>query len=203
MHILYICALFALPIWNSPESQTPAGHAECRLQCDASFALINQQTEPIPTNPTVFKKSPYAKLLIKSKINASACYIDIKKWSHGKPESNESEFVFQFKAAPIQAMMLCETNTAPLPVLRDAVLGNVQKIVPDIQITHQEYRSVNGQNVLQLEMTGTVQSYPIVYWGYLASGSTGATTWLAYGTQELIAQHKSDVETLMNGLVKQ
>lgn len=200
MQFLYLFALAALPFWNTSDSDRHVGN---QTPPDREWADIGQQTEPIPTNPTVFKKSNDAKQLIKSKVNASACYYDSKKWSFSKHENKDSEFVFQLKSAPVQAMMLCEKSTVPLLIHRDAVFANIQKIVPDARVTHQEYRNVNGQNVLQIEITATVGAYPCVYWGYLVSSSAGSTTWLAFGTQELVSQNKADIETLMNGLVKQ
>lgn len=200
MQFLYLIALTALPYWNTSACNLHVGNHN---RSDSDWVNIGQQTEPIPTNPTVFKKSNDAKQLIKSKVNASACYYDSKKWSFSKHENKDSEFVFQLKSARVKAMMLCEKSTAPLLIHRDAVFANIKKVVPDAQLIYQEYRNVNGQNVLQIEITGTVGAYPCMYWGYLVSGAAGSTTWLAFGTQELVSQNKVDIETLMNGLVKQ
>lgn len=200
MNLFYFFALTTLSLGNTTELART--HKFC-WQNTAVNNVLDIQAEPIPTNSKVFKKSEDAKQYLKSKVNAAACYVDIKKWTYTKSEKHEAEFVFNLKTAPIQALMLCEKNAAPLLIVRDAVVSNIQKIVPDAKITHQEYRTVNGQSVIQIELIGTVQSVQCMYWGYISNASTGSTTWLGFGTYELMNQHKAEVETLLNGLVKQ
>jgi hypothetical protein len=204
MHILYLCSLLALPLLFDPSAE---GHSYPSIPSVTTSAAPNQtglQSQPIPNNPKPFKRSTNAQLLLKSKTNASACYIDIKKWSHSKPENHPSaEFVFQFKTAPIQALLICEKQPTPLLIFRDSVIVNARSVVSDLIVSYEEYRTVNGQQVLLLEMSGNLDHYPITYWGYLASNSSGCTQWLAFGTTPVMTENKSDIESLMNGLVKQ
>jgi hypothetical protein len=165
---------------------------------------IDETTESITTNPFPFKKSIEAKFFLKSKVNDSAFYIDTKKWQHAAATNNaDAEYEFTLKGGDLYAMAITERISIPLTVLKNAVVTNARAAAPDIRVVHEEFRTVNNQTVLQMEMTGSIDGLEITYFGYFLSTSAGTTQWLVYTGSNLMNEYRKEIETLLNGITVQ
>jgi len=165
---------------------------------------IDETTVAITTNPFPFKKSIDAKFFLKSKVNDSAFYIDTKKWQHAAATNNaDAEYEFTLKGGDLYAMAITERISIPLTVLKNAVLTNARAAAPDIRVVHEEFRIVNNQTVLQMEMTGSIDGLEITYFGYFLSTSAGTTQWLVYTGSNLMNEYRKEIETLLNGITVQ
>ena len=165
---------------------------------------IDETTVTITTNPFPFKKSIDANYLLKSKVNDSAFYIDTKKWRHAAATNNVyAEYEFTLMAGDLYAMAITERISIPLTVLKNAVVTNARAAAPDIRVVHEEFRIVNNQTVLQMEMTGTIDGTEITYFGYFLSTSAGTTQWLVYTGANLMNEYRKEIETLLNGITVQ
>jgi hypothetical protein len=159
---------------------------------------------PIVTNSTAFKKNTESTFLLKSKVNESAFYLDTKKWSYTKGVNNpDAEYEFQLKGGDLYAMAITERISIPLTVLRKAALTNARAAAPNVKIIKEEYRSVNGINVLMLEMNGTLEGIDFTYLGYYTSSASGSTQWIVYTSSQLVQEYRTEIESLLNGLSKQ
>jgi hypothetical protein len=177
------------------------------LYDDGTWNYENEEEiidSPIPSNPTKFKKNSEAKFLIKSKINDSGFYIDTKKWQHNAGTNNaDAEYEFQLKGGDLYALAITERISIPLSVLKTAVLTNARAASPGVKIIHEEFRIVNDQTILQLEMQGNIDGIDFTYYGYFMSTSKGSTQWLVYTSTALINEYRSEIDNLLNGLVQQ
>ena len=165
---------------------------------------VEEMSEAIATNPIPFKKSIDAKFFLKSKVNDSAFYIDTKKWQHAAATSNaDAEYEFTLKGGDLYAMAITERISIPLTVLKNAVVTNARAAAPDIRVIHEEFRMVNNQTVLQMEMSGSIDGLEITYYGYFLSTSAGTTQWLVYTGSNLMNEYRAEIESLLNGLTVQ
>ena len=164
---------------------------------------LNKQVEVV-VNPTPFTKSAEATFQLKSKKNMFSFWLNPKKWEVKSKLTNEAaEFQLQWKGGDIYVMILNEKIEIPLESLKDVALENARSVAPDIQITKEEYRTVNGKKILLLQMTGTIQKIKFTYYSYYYSDSKGTTQFITYSSDQIMKERINEVEILLNGLVVQ
>lgn len=79
---------------------------------------------------------------------------------------------------------------------------NGRESAPDLKVIQEEYRMVNGQKVLFLQLNGTLQGIKFTYYGYYYSNSSGTVQFITYTSQSLLEAYKEDCEKILNGFVK-
>ncbi len=156
----------------------------------------------IETNNFRFMRSPESTFLVESKILNVGVYINPEKWSFKKGETNgNSEYDFQLVEQDAYAMAITERIEVPLVTLKGLALENAQIVAPDTKIVDEEYRTINGIKMLYLQMDGTLKGIPFTYFGYYYSNKKGTVQLICYTSQSLVAEYKSSLFELLNGLV--
>lgn len=201
-----IILLFATTGYASQNAVTDTGK-EVILKDDGTWkysANAKNVTATIKSNKTVFKKSKEASFLLKSVKNSSAFWINSNKWSFKKATDNaEAEYQFQLKGQDLYGMAITEGIEISLESLTDLALVNAQNADPNARVVKKEYRNVNGNKVIYMEMNAVIQSIDFTYLGYYYSDASGSTQLLTYTATNLIKKYKSDINELLNGLVTQ
>ena len=105
------------------------------------------------------------------------------------------------KGEDLYAMIITEKFEIPISTLKDVALENGRDVSPDLKIVKEEYRNVNGLDLLLMQMDGTIQGIKFSYYGYYYSNESGTVQFLTYTSQNLLAEYKSDIEDLLNGLL--
>lgn len=158
----------------------------------------------IPTNDKLFEKPSNATFLLKSTKNNSAIWIDAKKWSFTKSAAGEnSEYEFELKGTDLYGMALNESIPMPLEALANIAFDNALAAAPDAKIISKEYRVVNGQKIIYMQMDGTMEGVPFTYRGYYFSNDKGATQFITYTATSLVEKYAMDIEEFLNGLTSQ
>jgi len=158
--------------------------------------------EEIKTNPKPFSKSSNASFLVKSKIVDMGIYVDPKKWNFGKPDDHEdAEFEFSSRTKDAYGMLITERIEIPLEGLKSIALENARSVAPDIRVVKEEYRKVNGVQVLMMQMNGTIMGVKFTYYSYYYSYSGGTIQFITYTSQNLLEEYLPDLEELLNGFV--
>ena len=85
--------------------------------------------------------------------------------------------------------------------IQNAALENAKSVAPDIRISKQEYRKVNNNLVLLLQMDGTIQGIKFSYYGYYTSSANGTIQLLTYTSSNLLNEYRKDFEDFLNGCV--
>lgn len=98
-------------------------------------------------------------------------------------------------------MLIAEKIEIPIESLRSIAIDNAREAAPDVRVTNEEYRIVNGVQVLMMQMKGTIQGIRFVYYGYYHSGPEGSVQLISYTADALFEQYKAEMETLLNGYV--
>ncbi|MBK9982920.1 MAG: hypothetical protein IPP15_10955 [Saprospiraceae bacterium] len=175
------------------------------LYNDGTWTYVNKDsinTNEITTNSEKYSRSDKSSFLLKSTRLGVGCYMDPKKWTFKKGEDNEpAEYEINDIENGLYGMMITEKLDLPLESLANIALDNARDAAPDVKIIKKEYRYVNGLKVLMMRMTGTIQNIKFSYYGYYYSTSGGATQFLVYSSEEIVDQHISDIEELLNGFV--
>jgi len=165
----------------------------------------NNKNKPdtIKTNPAKFSKSPAATFLVKSEKTNTGIFIDPDKWTFKPHLENETspEYRFNFKSDDCFALLITEKTPFNLEIFPEIALKNAQKAAIDARITNQEYRLVNGNKVLFLEMSATIQGIKFKYVGYYFSNEKGSIQLLTYTSEATYKDTFSELETFLNGFV--
>jgi hypothetical protein len=126
-----------------------------------------------------------------------------KSWSFTKGTDNDAfEFQFQKKGGDLYAMLISEKIQIPIETLKGIAIENAKGAAPDIKLTKEEYRNINGIQVLMLQMSGTIQGMRFTYYGYYYSNSNGTIQLLAYTGENLFNDYQNDIELFLNGFVE-
>jgi len=159
--------------------------------------------DEIPVNDKKFVKDESSTFLVKSKKLNIGIWIDPKKWLFSKgTDSDAHEFQFDMKGEDLYGMIVSEKVQIPIETLKGIALENARGVAPDIRIVREEYRNVNGLDVLMMQMDGTIQGMKFVYYGYYYSNEEGTIQFLTYTGKNLFDEYKEEIEIFLNGLTE-
>ncbi len=179
---------------------------EVVLHSNGTYSYVNEEDAAavnIPVNPENFSKSSNASFLLKSKKMNVGFYLDPKLWSFGESRDNpDAEYEVVLKGEDLYAVIITEKIEVPLETLKSVALDNARQIAPDIKVVQQEYRTVNGQKVLYLQLDGTMDGMKISYSGYFYSDASGTVQFITFTSQNLVEEYREMSQQLINGLVK-
>ncbi|WP_299208937.1 hypothetical protein [uncultured Dokdonia sp.] len=157
----------------------------------------------VTVNPKRFVKDEDATFLLKSTKVDIGVWIDPTEWSFQKSQDNpEAEYELQLKGEDLYGMIIAEKLEIPIENLKDIALENGREAAPDLYVVQEEYRIVNGQKVLFLQLNGTLQGIKFTYYGYYYSSPSGTVQFITYTSQGLLSSYIDDCEKILNGFVK-
>lgn len=125
-------------------------------------------------------------------------WIDPKKWKFKKGDA-DAEFMLQLQGQDLYAMIITEKIEIPLESLQQIAFDNALKGAPDLVVVKKEYRTVNGLQILFIQMNGTMKGVKATYYGYYYSGLFGSIQFVTYIAQNLIKNYIKDCEELLSG----
>ena len=156
-----------------------------------------------PVNPDPFVKDEDATFLLKSKVTNVGVWLDPTEWSFQKSKDNpEAEYELQLKGEDLYGMIITEKLEIPIENLKEIALENGRDAAPDLEVIQEEYRTVNDQKVLFLQLNGTLQGIKFTYYGYYYSSPTGTVQFITYTSQGLLKSYIEDCEKILNGFVR-
>jgi hypothetical protein len=193
-----------VPAISQKKAVTENGE-EVILYTDGTWKYVNdsvQEEKEIPVNPKAFTKSSSSTFLLKSNKFNVGVWIDPKKWSFKKAENNDdAEYEFELKGKDLYGMMINELVEIPLESLKKIAIDNAREAAPDIQLIKEEYRTVNGQKVLMLQLNGSAEGIKFSYYGYYYSNENGTMQMVLYTSQNLLKNYLEEIESHLNGFV--
>ena len=153
-------------------------------------------------NPTPFTKPVDASFEVKSKINKAGIWINPTLWKFKKSTNNEAaEYEFQLDGADVYGLMINESIEVPTASLMNIALDNARKVAVDAQVTEQEYRTVNGNELIFARIDGTMQGIKLSYLSYYFANASGSTQLVIYTGRNLVDTYRDAIESFLNGLV--
>lgn len=153
---------------------------------------------PLEKNNDILRpKTSTAKASI-LKGRATIYYNPIKWKLKGGEEGGRSNFVHADGDA--QAMIITERIQMPIETLEKVALENARAAAPDAVVSHREKKRVNGLDVVELHIKGSVQNTPFYYMNYYYSCEKGIIQAITYTSQNLFNEYKADFVDFLNGL---
>lgn len=191
--------------WAEQKAVTETGE-EVILHDDGSWNYVVSPTmeREIFKNPQKFAKPKTSTFLLKSKKINVGFWLNPKEWKFTKGIRNsdaEYELELKDRGADLYAMIITEKFEVPLKSFKQIAIVNAQKVAPDIKVVKEEYRNVNGLNVLLLQLHGTTNGIKFAYYGYYYSNKHGSVQFITFTSQKLQGEYLPQAEELLNGLV--
>jgi hypothetical protein len=128
-------------------------------------------------------------------------WYDAKKWKISASNSEGgSRTEFNLLGGDGYAIVIAEGLAIPLTSLKLAAIENAKAASKDAKVVFEESRTVNGIEVLCMQIDGTIQDIPFTYLGYYYGGKLGAIQVITYTGQNLLNKYKQEMEEFLNGL---
>ncbi len=115
--------------------------------------------------------------------------------------SDAAAQVFNYSAGDLWSKVFTERIQVALEQLPDLVLQMARTASPDVKITRQGYRSVNGKRLLFLEYTGTLNGILFAFYGHYYSDSSGTIYVVSWTGQNLLSEYRPAIEQFASGVV--
>jgi hypothetical protein len=203
LYIVLILCFFAFSAVASKKAITDEGDVVI-LNDDGTWTYQDGKSSAdieLPVNASVFSKHKKSSFALKSTKTNATFSIDPKKWKFKKNENGHesAEYTFELKNGDLYGMAISEQVEIEVEELAKIAFENAKGAAPDAEVVKKEYRVVNGNKVIYMEIVGTIQSIKFKYLGYYFSNSSGSTQYLAYTGTNLEKKYKTDINNFLNG----
>lgn len=201
---LFCLRLCPLKIFSQTTAIIPTTLKEVILFDNGTWKFANNSDENSPKINNRFSRPTTSDFLVKGQKLKYGIWVNKNKWSHFKikPEENSpAEYKFRLNGEDAYGMVIPEKIKVPLEFLVEYAVDNARKIAPDVEITAQEDRVVNGINVRFIQLEGHIEGVNFVYLSYYYSSDIGVIQFITYTAKNLWKQYQRDMENLLNGMV--
>ncbi len=202
LFIKLLLCFFALNTFGSEQAITEKGNTVI-LNDDGTWIYKNlkDSNNEIKTNPNIFIKDSESSFTLKSSKTNAIFNINPEKWIFKKNEdpSKPAEYKFRLKDSDLYGMVVSEQVEVKVEELVKLAFENAKSASQDTKVLKKEYRIVNGNKVIYMEMIGTIRSIKFKYLGYYYSNSSGSTQYLVYTGINLVDKYKTDIDNFLNG----
>jgi len=197
-----LCMILAVPLslhaQEVPKRATLQDGSVVLIYPDGTWRSESAVPKKRPSsNPKLYAKPSNATETISVLKTASFSY-DPNKWKQ-TTSREPGRLTFTHVSGDGYAMVIYERLQLTPATLKRVVLGNAHEAAPDAKIASEEKRTVNGVELMCLQITGTVQGIPIRYFGYYYAGQEGSIQVLTYSGNNLFDEYQADFEELLNG----
>ena len=203
LYISLLLCLFVLNVTASQKGVTEVGDIVI-LNDDGTWVYEDASvaSEEIALNPTTYKTPSNSTFILKSKKNNANFAINSKEWIFEKSTRGDTaiEYNLSLKAGDLYAIAITERVQVDLDKLVEIALHNAKLVAPDTKVLKKEYRIVNNNKVIYMEMIGTMQGIKFKYLGYYFSDASGSTQYVAFTGENLVEKYKQEIENILNGL---
>lgn len=164
------------------------------------FADQQQAHESVAAEAGTHSRPDSSTKLVKGKRGSFGIWLDAKKWRVKRDPANaDAMFELTHANGDGYALVIAERIAMPLETLRKVAIDNANAAAEDVEVVHEEKRTVNGTEILLMQINGTIQSIPFTYYSYYYTGKGGSIQFITYTGSDLFAEYKADFEDLLNG----
>jgi hypothetical protein len=128
-------------------------------------------------------------------------WVDRARWKAQQSTRSDGLFLLTHMRGEAWVVVATDVTPAPMAALKQLALEHARKVATDVRLTREEWRWVNGLEVLCLQFDATVQGIPLTYFGYYHSHEKGTIQLLAYARQQRFGEFQGELAGLLNGLV--
>jgi len=172
----------------------------CLLTLPLALSAQSASGAPTQTSADAYTRTAAATKQMKAPFGDFAIWYDPAKWQVKKSDS-AGELRFESANGEGYAKVFTEEKGVPTELLTKVALTNARQADPNAKLTAQEYRKVNGREVLMLQMEATIHEDPVHFYGYYYGGFSGTIQVVTMTRQSDFAKNVADLTDFLNGLV--
>src|ERR1019366_3244772 len=145
------------------------------------------------------RKNPSATTRIKTPFGDFAIWIDSTKW---RQVASNAPGTLKFNAVNGEgfAKLITEKLTVRTEALPDITLAIARSADPNMKISPQQKRVVNGHELIALQLEGTVKSIPVKYYGYYYGGTSGTIQVTTFTTATAFDRNAEEFTAFLDGI---
>lgn len=162
--------------------------------------LSDADGEEIPLSTEVHKRSDEARTHVPAPSGNFAVWLDDRVWKRKSPGEQENRIELSHTNGQAFGAIIGEPLQFPQDALVNVALTNARAQDPDAQVTKQERRMVNGQEVLMIEMDATINKTPFHFYGYYYSDESGTVQVVTWTTRVAFERNRAVFTELLDGL---
>lgn len=171
---------------------------EVILKSNGTWAFAEAAKSPPDSGS--FQKSEKSTSVFTAKDGKVSVWFDPSKWT--KTESEKAQkTTFSHVDGDVYALVIHERIGMTLEGLKEMALKNARQVAPDLKVTYEEKRKVNGKEVLCMRFASTIEGINFVYFGYYYAGKEGTVQLLTYTSENLFQEYEPAMTEFLNGLV--
>lgn len=182
-------ALLATAAAAQTISATTEGGAKVQLFADGTWAYVDGQEAP-------------AMLRLTSENGPYAVTFPSKKWSRAD-SSTPNRHLLSHTTGSAGAVFASEGIPVALERLPDIALRSAKGADPAAELISSTMTTVNGVEVVQVEIEATVQSVPFHYRSYYFGGEKGNAALVVYAHRDRFVDLSADIDELLSGFETQ
>lgn len=129
----------------------------------------------------------------------AAVAYDPRTWT-SKATKEPGRFEFQHAAGDGYGIVIAERLEIPTENMRAVAEVNIKDAGGTVESIRESRRTVNGNNVLMLEIEATVNGIRVTYLGYFLGGPAGTIQVFTFTGRNLLPEYRADFESFLNGL---
>lgn len=146
-----------------------------------------------------YRKSATATKAIPADFGDATLWLDPAKWVEYSREPGVVRYNHTNKHV-LGWMLADRTGGIRTSAMKDIVLRNAQRVDPNVRITLDDRRVVNGREVLYIEYLLTQNSIPIRFAGYYHGGLKTNLHVVSYCIAAEFETYQKDVDEFINGI---
>jgi len=126
-----------------------------------------------------------------------------KEWEKIVPGeiNDDASHAFQMKNDDGYAMVIFERVGIPLESLGQIAIDQAFNVAPDLNLEKAEKRTINGKEMLCLQMSGITSGIPFTYLGYYYSDENRSIQFIAFTGSNRFEVVRDQFEAMLNGLI--
>lgn len=165
--------------------------------------LFGDTEEFIPVDSSLYVTPKSSKKSAKGKNDFYEVMYNDKLWKRIPSASinEDADITFQMRDEDAYAMIIYEEMEIELESLVDIALSTAIEAAFDSRVVVKEYRTVNGNKVIHMEIKGMVSGIKFVYNSHYFTSENGAIQFITFTSSNLYERLKGDMDDLLNGLV--
>jgi hypothetical protein len=196
--ILSVCTLVSLllrPALAKPQEPiraTTEDGKQVLLNPDGTWRFFE-------TGSSQYQRSPSATQKIKAPFGDFAVWIDPSKWRQSKSDT-PVKLTFEKTSGNGYAMVIAESIPVSTDSVREIAVTNLRSADANGKVIREERRTVNGHEVLCLQMEASPKNIPFTFYGYYYGGTSGYIQVVTFTATSAFAQVQPELTEFLNGL---
>lgn len=157
----------------------------------------------IETNPIAFSVPVTSRRVTKNFDGNYESWYNEKTWQEIDPKSINpiAEKAFASNDNEAYGMIIYEPLKITLESLQEIAVSNAKRTGENVKVIKSEYRTVNDQKILSMEMSAEVMGLSLNYIYYFANKEEGCLQFITFSAHNDVKKMKPMLFDLLNGLV--